>query len=626
MLIIFSFSLLFLISIYILFFLQATTTTSTTKCKDDSTKNGGQEDQHCFPNANKTLPAGHSFNSYSRENLPPQDQGSGDVSKYEELEIIKDTEDRPPYIRKLQVKEELSLSKSMLSRKSIGEIRQSPEKVLLMVGASGAGKSTLINAMANYLKGVKWDNEFRFKLITDDEPRSYLTAYTFYPAINESPIPYTFTVIDSPGFGGTDGLRRDKEITEQIKKFFTIPLPEGIDHLDGIGFVIDASQARLTPTKKYIFDSILSIFGRDVSRNIFTMITFADNQTPPVLGVIKESEIPSQNEKLFKFNNSALFASNVAQEGIRYDKKFCEMNTSSLDKFFLEFPKSECISLHLTKKVLKEREQLYVSLESLDDQIKLGLDKMEEMRQEELVLQAHQLEIEANKEFTFKVTVTKPVHVSLKGKGQHTTTCIKCQSTCHKNCKIADERKKFNCSAMGEEGKCRICPLACIWSDHKNFPYLIKYEVSTETGTLESLKEKYLKAVHEKATAKQMLISLAESLENVHVGVLNKISLNHSLKQSTLNYLLNPKKELPALGGPNVSNTTKWQNVMLSSSPKQRMKMKARSWFEGCLGKFQTSAKRQGKHWKTCPSMMMILMLGTQDSSFSNINTNLIIN
>lgn len=512
-----------LILIYILFFFLQATTTATTKCKDNNTENGEQEDQQCFPNANKTPPAGHGFDSYNRENLPPQDQGSGDVSKDEELEIIKDTEDGPPYIRKLPVKEELSLPKSMLSRKSIGEIRQSPEKVLLMVGATGAGKSTLINAMANYLKGVKWDDDFRFKLITDDEPTSYLTAYTFYPAIDDFPVPYTFTVIDSPGFGGTDGLRRDKEITEQIKKFFTIPLPEGIDHLDGIGFVIDASQARLTPTQKYIFDSILSIFGRDVSRNIFTMITFADSQIPPVLEVIKESEIPTQTEKLFKFNNSALFASNVAQEGIIYDKKFWEMNKSSLDKFFLEFPKSECISLHLTKKVLKEREQLYVSLESLKDQIKLGLDKMEEMRQEELVLQARELEIEANKDFTFKVTVTKPVHVSLEGTGQNTTTCIKCQSTCHKNCKIADERKKFNCSAMGEGGKCRICPLGCIWSDHKNFPYFIKYEVSTETGTLESLKKKYLKAVHGKATAKQMLISLAESLENVHVGVLNKI-------------------------------------------------------------------------------------------------------
>ena len=432
------------------------------------------------------------------------------------------------------------MSKSMISRKSIGEIRQSQEKVLLMVGAAGAGKSTLINAMANYLKGVKWDGEFRFKLITDDEPTSYLTAYTFYPAIDECPVPYTFTVIDSPGFGGTHGLRRDKEITEQMRKFFTIPLPEGIDHLDGIGFVIDASQARLTPTQKYIFDSILSIFGRDVSRNIFLMITFADSQTPPVLGVIKESEIPSQDEKIFKFNNSALFASNVAQEGISYDKKFWEMNTSSLDKFFLEFPKSECVSLHLTKKVLKEREQLYVSIESLDDQIKLGLDKMEEMRQEELVLQAHELEIEANKEFTFKVTVTKPVHVSLEGTGQHTTTCIKCQSTCHKNCKIADE-KKFNCSAMGEGGKCRICPLGCIWSDHKNFPYLIKHEVFTETRTLESLKEKYLKAVHEKATTKQMLISLAGSLENVHVEVLNKITQAQKSVRRLNDIALKPK-------------------------------------------------------------------------------------
>lgn len=74
----------------------------TTKCKDDGTKNGAQEDQHCFPNANKTPPAGDAFDSYNRENLPPQDQGSGDVLKDEELEIIKDTEDGPPYIRKLK--------------------------------------------------------------------------------------------------------------------------------------------------------------------------------------------------------------------------------------------------------------------------------------------------------------------------------------------------------------------------------------------------------------------------------------------------------------------------------------------------------------------------------------------
>ena len=47
----------------------------------------------------------------------------------------------------------------------------------------------------------------------------------------------------------------------------------GIDHLDGIRFVIKSSLPCLTLTQKYIFDSILSIFGNNVSSNTFTMTT-----------------------------------------------------------------------------------------------------------------------------------------------------------------------------------------------------------------------------------------------------------------------------------------------------------------------------------------------------------------
>lgn len=42
-----------------------------------------------------------------------------------------------------------------------------------------------------------------------------------------------------------------------------------IDHLDGSGLVVQSSLPRLTQTQKYTFDSILSIFGNDVSKNIF---------------------------------------------------------------------------------------------------------------------------------------------------------------------------------------------------------------------------------------------------------------------------------------------------------------------------------------------------------------------
>ena len=61
----------------------------------------------------------------------------------------------------------------------------------------------------------------------------------------------------------TRGLKQDKKITSQIKQFFSIPDKDGgIDHLDGIGFVTQASLARLTPTQKYIFDLILATFAK----------------------------------------------------------------------------------------------------------------------------------------------------------------------------------------------------------------------------------------------------------------------------------------------------------------------------------------------------------------------------
>ena len=447
-----------------------------------------------------------------------------------------------PSIYKLRMREEMRRTEGMIARQSIGKPyrigRGETEKVFMVVGATGAGKTTLINGMVNYILGVQWKDDFRFKVITDETKvtQAYsqtqdITAYTFHP-MKGSQVPYTFTIIDTPGFGGTEGLRRDKKITEQIKEFFSIPPPDGIDHLDGIGFVVQASQARLTSTQEYIFDSILSIFGNDVSKNIFMMITFADAQRPPVLEAIKEAKIPSQSEKHFKFNNSALFAENTVESELSFDEMFWKMGFLSFKHFFAEFPKAESVSLRLTQEVLNEREQLHVLIEGLNVQIMLGLNKLEEMRQEEIVLQQREMEIETNKDFTYEVDVIKPMYTSLEGTGQHTTTCGPCHTTCHTSCMIIDDANKRYCWAMDEVGNCRICPRHCNWSDHKNLPYLIQYVTMTETRTVEDLKKKYHTAVQQKATSEQMMKAMEESLQGVHVQVLNMIkSAQQSLRR-----------------------------------------------------------------------------------------------
>ena len=305
--------------------------------------------------------------------------------------VTKDEEDRPPrlaesllresqilsigspVVYKLSAELKLRREKGKIIKKSIGSPSdlegRTTEKVLMVVGATGAGKTTLINGMANYILGINWEDKFRYKLIVKDSKVSQtrnqtkeITAYTFHP-MKGSAIPYTFTVIDTPGFEVTEGLERVKEITDQIEEFFSVPPPDGIDHIDGIGIVTQASLARLTPTQEYIFTSILSMFGKDVAENIFILITFADGQTPPVMEAIKKAKIPAQ--KFHKFNNSAIFADNTEtaqkkedEEDDDFDKMFWKMGARSFKKFFRDFEKSRSVSLQLTQEVLKEREQL----------------------------------------------------------------------------------------------------------------------------------------------------------------------------------------------------------------------------------------------------------------------------
>ena len=228
--------------------------------------------------------------------------------------LISKKTSRKPAIYELTKKQQMIDHRKKIAKYEVGHPRRRgcSNKVLMVVGAMGAGKTTLINGIANYMYGVQWDDDFRFVLVANEPSRksqahsqtSWITAYTLHKG-KDSPIPYSLTIVDTPGFGDTEGIARDKKIADQIKDFFSIRPPQGIDILHGIGFVAQASLARLSPSQKYIFDSILSIYGRDVASNIFMMTTFADGQDPPVMDAIAEAKIPHQ--KYFKFNNSALF-------------------------------------------------------------------------------------------------------------------------------------------------------------------------------------------------------------------------------------------------------------------------------------------------------------------------------
>ena len=99
-------------------------------------------------------------------------------------------------------------------------------KTILLTGETGSGKTTWINAMVNYVLGVEWDDPFRFILVDEDVRGSQansqtqgVTAYDLHHQ-NGFRIPFSLTIVDTPGFGDTGGTGRDKEITSAIQQLF----------------------------------------------------------------------------------------------------------------------------------------------------------------------------------------------------------------------------------------------------------------------------------------------------------------------------------------------------------------------------------------------------------------------
>ncbi|XP_064425509.1 uncharacterized protein LOC135361297 [Latimeria chalumnae] len=369
------------------------------------------------------------------------------------------------------------------------------QKVILVVGATGVGKSTLINGMVNYILGVKWEDKHRFKIIAEEtnktQAKSQTSVITAYKLGYQEgfQVPYNLTIIDTPGFGDTRGIERDNMIIEQIRTFFSTLY--GIDSIDSVCFVVQASQSRLTPTQKYVFDSILSIFGKDIAENIRVLITFADGKKPPVLAAIEASDVPCTRDSNgmlchFKFNNSALFANNEGENSNEnFDKLYWNMGESSMKKFFLDLSKMKTKSLLLTKEVLEERKKLEVNVNGLQVQIRAGLVKLEELRKTKKVLEENKAEMDANKNLEYEVEVTEGRKEPVK---HFTTACQKCSFTCHENCAYHDDDDKKHCCAM-TNGLCTVCPANCSWSLHRNVPYIWVYEPRKIKKTYSELKK-----------------------------------------------------------------------------------------------------------------------------------------
>ena len=393
------------------------------------------------------------------------------------------------------------------------------EKVILMVGALGSGKTTTINAMFNYIMGVEIGDKFRLRLIegedVEDQIKSVtkcITAYTIHhqPGFKTD---YTLTIIDTPSFGDTGGIIRDKEIMVQIKTFFSTEGFDGIDILDAVGFVVPSYPPRLTPTQRYIFDSVLSLFGKGIEDNIFMFCTFASprKKPPGVLDAVKAAKIPHSGH--FKFNHEGLYCldqNDLEEEEIKSLHTFWNLGRTNFWNFFARLNLVEPKSLRLTKKVLLERAELEDALTNIQDSIMLGINELEKLNKEKEVLKKYEQDMDSKKDIEYQVN-EQFTEIADVPDGFTAVNCKTCNVTCLKTRYPWKDSNLEDCwlfrdvSGKAASKGCHKCPSECKWNSHKCEEKYYVIKIRKITKTVGELQESYKDVEGRKMTAEQII-------------------------------------------------------------------------------------------------------------------------
>ena len=436
---------------------------------------------------------------------------------------------------------------------------EAESKTIIVLGQTGSGKTTLLNSLVNFILGVEFEDDFRYIIIDEqnvqgnqniDQTKSVTQNTTIYYVKKYKDFP-SIILIDTPGFGDTSGPDKDKMIIDDIKNTFEKKLTK----IDAICFVAQSSNVRLTANQNYIFSSVMSLFGKDIAENFIPMLTFCDANEPQIIDSLLAKDsifhpildaIKKYDPWYLKFNNSAIFTSSISQ----FNKMFWDLAMASFKVFIEKLKNLPSKSLESSKNVLRARQSIEEDIIDFKKKLDDGLAILEEIESTRVQLQKNEKKILDSKNYTYKVKVTKFREVKLPP-GIHTTNCMNCNRTCHKNCSFADDDEKRYCCAIDQNtGKCKRCDKNCDWKYHKNLPKIIEYYEEEEPRTYENLKEEFVKSTSKVPEFQQILLGLETKYDNKlldcfeiceklnkSVNELKLVALNANPNQKTEEYI-----------------------------------------------------------------------------------------
>lgn len=453
------------------------------------------------------------------------------------------------YQLKPKIEEKETLKRVTLGQKNVNEIN----KTVLLVGETGGGKSSLINALVNYAMGVKWEDNIWFKIVEDregGEERSQSQSQTSDVIVYQifgfegRTLPFSLTIIDTPGFGDTRA-EKDAMISERLLQWFRSDF--GVHEINAVGLVLKASENRLTDRLRYVFDSVISLFGKNMENNLVALISHSDGGRPVnALKALQDAKIKiSKNGD--GLPNHFVFNNRQTSERTEEDEECLEFAWRFTQKRIIQFAdfltKTSPQRLNTTVSVMDERIKLNSCIWNLQERVKFIEGQENMIRQEQELQKQFEDKMKKNENYIEEVDEPYKEKQSIEGgrwgflwwnyKGA--MSCLACEETCHhEGCTHSTSPYDSRC-VIFEGDNCTVCTKKCSRKVHVKDTWIYVTKTRRVKRTREDMKEKY-------DSNQNDFKSQCSILENMEKELKEKQAAKHRLLEECYQHVLTLEK------------------------------------------------------------------------------------